>query len=65
MCNICHHEFKQIYSPNNDTEMNQMQSKIDKTYLFNTLIQSLKSNVDELQTENDILKKSLEFYRNL
>ncbi len=42
-----------------------MQSKIDKTYLFNTLIQSLKSNVDESQTVNDILKKSLEFYRNL
>ena len=42
-----------------------MQSKIDKTYLFDALIQSLKSNGDELQTENDILKKSLEFYRNL
>ncbi len=54
VCNICYREFHQIYSPYSNTEMNQMQSKIDKTQLFNSLIQSLKDNVDELQTENDI-----------
>ena len=65
VCNLCHHEFKQIYSPNNDFKMNQMKPKVDKTNLFNSLIQSLKDNIEELQTENDILKRSLEFYRNL
>ena len=65
ICNLCHHDFNQIYSSNNDFEINQMKPKVDKTNLFNSLIQSLKDNIEELQTENDILKKSLEFYRNL
>jgi hypothetical protein len=58
------HEFKQIYSPNYNIEIKQMQTKVDKPYMFNSLIQSLKSNVEESQTENDTLKNSLEFYRN-
>jgi hypothetical protein len=45
--------------------MNQIQQKTDRTHLFNSLIQSLKDNIDELQTENNILKRSLEIYRNL
>ena len=65
VCNICYSEFHQIYSQNNDVEMNQIQPKTDRTHLFNSLIQSLKDNIDELQTENNILKRSLEFYRNL
>ena len=65
VCNICYREFHQIYTPNNDVEMNQIQPKNDRTHLFNSLIQSLKDNIDELQTENNILKRSLEFYRNL
>jgi hypothetical protein len=65
VCNICYREFHQIYTPNNDVEMNQIQPKNDRTHLFNSLIQSLKDNIDELQTENNIIKRSLEFYRNL
>ncbi len=65
ICDLCHREFHQIYTPNNDVEMNQIQPKNDRTHLFNSLIQSLKDNIDELQTENNILKRSLEFYRNL
>ena len=65
VCNICYREFHQIYTQNNDVEMSQIQPKTDRTHLFNSLIQSLKDNIDELQTENNILKRSLEFYRNL
>ena len=67
ICQICRSEFKQIYnSPTNeDVEMNQIQSKVDKSIILNYLIQSLKSNVDELQVGNDILNKSLTFYRDL
>ncbi len=62
---VTRREFHQIYTQNNDVEMNQIQPKTDRTHLFNSLIQSLKDNIDELQTENNILKISLEFYRNL
>ena len=67
VCNICHHKFKQIYnSPTNeDIEMRQIHPKVDKSIILNSLIQSLKSNVDELQLENEILNKSLTFYRDL
>ena len=65
ICNICHHEFKQIYDSSNDIEMEGVKPKIDKKYIIDSLIKSLKDNIDELQTENDILNKSLTFYRDL
>ena len=38
---------------------------ISNTIILNELITSLKDNIDEIQLENDILNKSLKFYRDL
>ena len=65
VCQICHHSFNQIYDTKHDIEMKKIQPKIDTKIVIHSLIQSLKSNIDELQLENDILKRSLDFYRNL
>ena len=65
VCQICHHSFNQIYDTKHDIEMNQIQPKVDTKIVIHSLIQSLKSNIDELRLENDILKRSLEFYRDL
>ena len=58
ICNICKKEFNQIYSDN-------IQMHISNTIILNELIKSLKSNVEELHLENEILNKSLTFYRDL
>lgn len=65
VCNICHNAFKQIYDTNHDIEMKKIQPKIDKNYIIDSLIKSLKDNVEQLQLENDILQNSLNFYRNI
>lgn len=65
ICNICHDEFKQIYNSSNEIEMMGVKPKIDNKYIIDSLIKSLKDNVEELQHENDILQKSLQFYRDL
>ena len=66
ICHICHHEFNQIYhSTNEEIEMRPIQPKVDKQIILSSLIESLKSNIEELQLENDILNKSLKFYRDL
>ena len=65
ICNICHHEFKQIYDSSNDIDMKGVQSKVNKQIILDSLIKSLKENIDELQQENDMLNKSLQFYRDL
>ena len=65
ICHICHHEFKQIYHSSNDIEMRGVKPKVDKKYILDSLIKSLKDNIEELQHENDILQKSLQFYRDL
>ena len=66
ICQICRHEFNQIYhSTNKEIEMKTIQPKVDKSIILNSLIQSLKSNVEELKIENEILNKSLNFYRDL
>ena len=58
ICNICKKEFNKIYEDN-------IKMHISNTIILNELITSLKSNVEELQLENDILNKSLKFYRDL
>ncbi len=58
ICNICKKEFNQIYEDN-------IQLHISNTHIFNVLVKSLKSNVQQLQIENDMIRSSLEFYRNL
>jgi hypothetical protein len=58
ICNICKKEFNQLYE-------HKIQMHIANTHILNELVKSLKSNVQQLQMENDILKRSLEFYRNL
>ena len=58
ICNICKKEFNKIYSDN-------IQMHISNTIILNELIRSLKSNIEQLQLENDMVKSSLEFYRNL
>ena len=58
ICTICKKEFNKIYEDN-------IKMHLSNTIILNELIQSLKSNIDEVQLENDILKRSLEFYRNL
>jgi hypothetical protein len=58
ICHICKKEFNKIYEDN-------IKMHISNTIILNELIRSLKSNVEELQLENDILNKSLKFYRDL
>ena len=58
ICSICKKEFNKIYEDN-------IKMHISNTIILNELIRSLKSNVEELQLENDILNKSLKFYRDL
>ena len=66
ICKICRHEFNQIYhSTNEEIEMKTIQPKVDKSIILSSLIKSLKDNIEELQHENDILQKSLQFYRDL
>ena len=65
VCQICHNSFNQIYDTHHDIEMKTIQPKVDKSIILNSLIQSLKSNVEELKIENEILNKSLNFYRDL
>ena len=69
ICQICRTEFNQIYNSSHDIEMKpitqQPQPKVDKSIILSSLIQALKSNVDELEQENQLLKSSLDFYRNL
>ena len=68
ICRICRSEFNQIYDSSHDIEMkpiNQQPPKLDKQIILSSLIQALKSNVDELEQENQLLKSSLEFYRNI
>ena len=65
ICQICHHEFDQIYNSSNDIEMRGVKPKVDKSVILNSLLKSLKENINELQQENDMLNKSLQFYRDL
>ena len=58
ICNICKKEFNKIYEDN-------IKMHISNTIILNELITSLKDNIDEIQLENDILNKSLKFYRDL
>ena len=58
ICNICKKEFDKIYK-------DSIQMHISNTIILNELITSLKSNIEDLQLENDILNKSLTFYRDL
>ena len=58
ICTICKKEFNKIYE-------DSIQMHLSNTIILSELIRSLKSNIDEVQLENDILKRSLEFYRNL
>ena len=58
ICNICKKEFNKIYEDN-------IKMHISNTIILNELIISLKDNIDEIQLENDILNKSLKFYRDL
>ena len=58
ICTICKKEFNQIYSDN-------IQMHHSNTIILNELIRSLRSNIEQLQLENDMIKSSLEFYRNL
>ena len=58
ICNICKKKFNQIYEDN-------IQMHLSNTIILNELIRSLKSNVEQIQLENDMIKSSLEFYRNL
>ena len=65
ICHICHYEFKQIYNSSNEIEMMGVKPKVDKSVILNSLLKSLKENINELQQENDMLNKSLTFYRDL
>ena len=58
ICHICKKEFNKIYEDN-------IKMHISNTIILNELITSLKDNIDEIQLENDILNKSLKFYRDL
>jgi hypothetical protein len=58
ICHICKKDFNKIYEDN-------IQMHLSNTIILNELIKSLKSNVEQLQLENDMIKSSLEFYRNL
>ena len=58
ICHICKKEFNKIYEDN-------IKMHISNTIILNELIISLKDNIDEIQLENDILNKSLKFYRDL
>ena len=58
ICNICKKEFNKIYS-------DSIQMHLSTTIILNELIRSLKSNIEQLQLENDMIKSSLEFYRNI
>ena len=51
-------EFNTIYS-------DSIQMHVSNTTILNELIKSLKSNIEELQLENDMINKSLTFYREL
>ena len=65
ICQICRHEFNTIYDSSNDIEMRGVQPKVEKSVILNSLLKSLKENMNELQQENDMLNKSLQFYRDL
>ena len=58
ICNICKKDFNKIYE-------DSIQMHLSNTIILNELIKSLKSNVEELHLENEILNKSLTFYRDL
>jgi hypothetical protein len=58
ICNICKKEFNKIYE-------DSIQMHLSNTIILNELIRSLKSNIEQLQLENDMIRSSLEFYRNL
>ncbi len=58
ICNICKKQFNQIYEDN-------IQLHVSNAHILNELINSLKSNVQQLQLENNMIRQSLEFYRNL
>ena len=58
ICHICKKEFNKIYS-------DSIHMHVYNTIILNEMIRSLKSNNEELQLENDILNKSLKFYRDL
>jgi hypothetical protein len=60
ICNICKIEFNQIYEDNIQLHVSNAHNII-----LNELINSLKSNVQQLQLENKMIRQSLEFYRNL
>ena len=58
ICTICRKEFNTIYS-------DSIRMHLSNTIILNELIRSLKSNVEQIQLENDMIRSSLEFYRNL
>ena len=59
ICNTCKKEFNHLYEEN-------VKMHVSNTYILNELVnKSLKSNVQQLQMENDIIRTSLDFSKNL